>query len=88
MHDPTTVDQQGHDRGSQYRSAIFYTSEEQRRVAEAVKNRVDASGQWSSPVVTQIVSASAFTPAEDYHQDYLEKNPGGYTCHFLRDPVY
>ena len=84
MHDPTTKDRQGNDRGTQYRSAIFVTSPEQRKVAEAVKARVDKSGKWRSPVVTQIVEASVFTPAEGYHQDYLVKNPGGYTCHFMR----
>jgi peptide methionine sulfoxide reductase msrA/msrB len=84
MHDPTTKDRQGNDRGSQYRSAIFVTSPEQRRVAEEVTRRVDASGRWKAPIVTEIVDAGPFTPAEDYHQDYLEKNPGGYTCHFMR----
>jgi peptide methionine sulfoxide reductase msrA/msrB len=88
MHDPTTKDQQGNDIGSQYRSAIFTTSDEQQRVAEQVKARVDASGQWDDPVVTEIVAAGTFTVAESYHQDYLEKNPGGYTCHYMRDPVY
>jgi peptide methionine sulfoxide reductase msrA/msrB len=76
---------QGNDRGSQYRSAIFVTSPEQRRVAEDVTRRVDASGRWKAPVVTEIVEAGPFTPAEDFHQDYLEKNPGGYTCHFVRN---
>jgi len=85
MHDPTTLNQQGNDRGTQYRSAIFVTSAEQRRIAKEVIERVNASGKWTSPVVTLVVEASPFTPAEDYHQDYLEKNPGGYTCHFLRD---
>jgi peptide methionine sulfoxide reductase msrA/msrB len=85
MHDPTTMNQQGNDQGSQYRSAIFYTSEEQRKTAEKVKARVDASGKWKRPVVTQIVPAGPFWKAEEYHQDYLQKNPGGYTCHFLRD---
>ena len=85
MHDPTTANRQGNDVGSQYRSAIFYASDEQRQVAERVKARVDASGEWRRPVVTEIVAASDFWSAEDYHQDYLEKNPGGYTCHFLRD---
>jgi peptide methionine sulfoxide reductase msrA/msrB len=84
MHDPTTVDRQGNDVGTQYRSAIFTTSDEQRRVAEEVKARVDASGAWKAPVVTQIVAAGPFTPAEDDHQDYLQKNPGGYTCHWMR----
>ena len=84
MHDPTTPNQQGNDRGSQYRSAIFTHGDEQRRVAERVKERVNKSGKWPRPVVTQIVPAGPFTPAEEYHQDYLEKNPGGYTCHFIR----
>jgi methionine-S-sulfoxide reductase len=84
MHDPTTQDRQGNDVGTQYRSAIFTTSEEQRRIATEVRARVDASGAWKAPVVTQIVPAGPFTPAEDYHQDYLQKNPDGYTCHFLR----
>ena len=85
MHDPTTPNRQGNDTGAQYRSAIFYIGEAQRKTAEAVKARVDASGKWKRPIVTEIVPASDFWPAEDYHQDYLEKNPGGYTCHFLRD---
>jgi peptide methionine sulfoxide reductase msrA/msrB len=85
MHDPTTKDRQGNDIGTQYRSAIFFTSDEQRQTAEKVKARVNASGKWGAPVVTEIVAAGAFTAAEDYHQDYLEKNPGGYTCHFMRD---
>jgi peptide methionine sulfoxide reductase msrA/msrB len=84
MHDPTTLNQQGNDMGTQYRSAIFYESEEQRKTAEAVKAKVDASGKWPRPVVTAIVPAGEFWRAEEYHQDYLEKNPGGYTCHFLR----
>jgi peptide methionine sulfoxide reductase msrA/msrB len=85
MHDPTTANRQGNDIGTQYRSAIFVTSQEQRRIAEAVKRRVDASGKWERPIVTEIVQAGPFTPAEEYHQDYLEKNPGGYTCHYLRE---
>ncbi|HTJ80467.1 MAG TPA: peptide-methionine (S)-S-oxide reductase MsrA, partial [Polyangiaceae bacterium] len=85
MHDPTTKDRQGNDVGTQYRSAIFVTSPEQRKIAEAVKKRVDASGKWGAPVVTQITEAGPFTPAEDYHQDYLQKHPHGYTCHFMRD---
>ncbi|MBN9687538.1 bifunctional methionine sulfoxide reductase B/A protein [Corallococcus sp. NCSPR001] len=85
MHDPTTLNRQGNDVGSQYRSAIFYLSDEQRRTAEAVKARVDKSGKWSRPVVTQITAAGEWVPAEGYHQDYLVKNPGGYTCHYLRD---
>ncbi len=85
MHDPTTRNRQGNDVGSQYRSAIFVTSPEQRDVALRVKKRVDASGKWPAPVVTEIVDAGPFTRAEDYHQKYLEKHPDGYTCHFLRD---
>jgi peptide methionine sulfoxide reductase msrA/msrB len=85
MHDPTTVNRQGNDVGTQYRSAIFYFSPEQRTVAEEVKAKVDASGRWKRPIVTQVVEAGEFTPAESYHQDYLEKNPGGYTCHWVRD---
>lgn len=84
MHDPTTVNRQGNDRGTQYRSAIFTLSAEQKQTAEAVKKKVDASGKWDAPVVTEIVDAGTFTPAESYHQDYLEVHPGGYTCHFLR----
>lgn len=85
MHDPTTLNQQGNDRGTQYRSAIFYMNDEQRKIAEKVKARVNASGKWKKPLVTEIAKAGKFTPAEDYHQDYLVKNPGGYTCHYLRD---
>ena len=85
MHDPTTMNRQGNDIGTSYRSAIFYTSDEQRKTAEAVKERVNASGKWPRPIVTEITRASDFWPAEGYHQDYLQKNPGGYTCHFLRD---
>ena len=85
MHDPTTVNRQGNDIGTQYRSTIFVHSDEQRRVAEKVKAEVDRSGKWKKPVVTTIEPAGAFWPAEGYHQDYLQKNPGGYTCHWLRD---
>ncbi|MBE7449329.1 MAG: bifunctional methionine sulfoxide reductase B/A protein [Kofleriaceae bacterium] len=85
MHDPTTVDRQGNDVGSQYRSAIFAQSDAQRRVAAEVIARVDASGTWRRPLVTTLEPASTFTPAEDYHQDYLQRYPDGYTCHYLRD---
>jgi peptide methionine sulfoxide reductase msrA/msrB len=85
MHDPTTLNRQGNDVGEQYRSAVFYADEEQRRVAEEVKARVDASGFWKAPLVTEIVETGPFTVAEEYHQDYLEKNPDGYTCHFIRE---
>jgi peptide methionine sulfoxide reductase msrA/msrB len=85
MHDPTTKNRQGNDVGTQYRSAIFATTPEQAKIAREVKERVDHSGKWNGKVVTEIVDAGPFTPAEEYHQDYLEKNPGGYTCHFMRD---
>jgi peptide methionine sulfoxide reductase msrA/msrB len=85
MHDPTTRNRQENDVGTQYRSAIFFASEEQRKVAEAVKQKVDHSGKWKSPVVTQIAAAGTFYPAEGYHQDYLIKHPDGYSCHVLRD---
>jgi peptide methionine sulfoxide reductase msrA/msrB len=85
LHDPTTLNQQGNDKGTSYRSAIFYNSPAQKEIAEKVKQRVEKSGAWKRPVVTEIVKADAFYSAEDYHQDYLVKNPGGYTCHFVRD---
>jgi peptide methionine sulfoxide reductase msrA/msrB len=85
MHDPTTKNRQGNDVGTQYRSVIFVTSDAQRKTAEAVKAAVDKSGKWKQPIVTEIVTASEFYPAEGYHQDYLQKNPGGYTCHYWRD---
>lgn len=85
MHDPTTLNRQGNDVGTQYRSAIFFHSEEQRRIAESVKDRVGRSGKWKRPIVTEIVPAQSFYPAEDDHQKYLEKHPRGYTCHYLRD---
>jgi peptide methionine sulfoxide reductase msrA/msrB len=84
MHDPTTLNQQHNDIGTQYRSAIFYTSEEQKQTAERVKTRWDKSGKFKRPITTEIAAASKFYPAEDYHQDYLIKHPGGYTCHVLR----
>ena len=85
MHDPTTKNRQGNDIGTQYRSAIFFTSEAQRETAEKVKARVEASGKWKKPITTEISAASDFWSAEAYHQDYLEKHPGGYSCHYLRD---
>jgi len=85
MHDPTTTNRQGNDVGSQYRSAIFVSSAAQRQAAEAVKLRLGKSGKWRAPIVTEIAEAGPFTLAEGYHQDYLQKNPGGYTCHYLRD---
>jgi peptide methionine sulfoxide reductase msrA/msrB len=85
MHDPTTKNRQGNDVGSQYRSAIFVTSPAQRKIAEEAKVHAAKSGRWKNPIVTEIVDAGTWTPAESYHQDYLQKNPGGYTCHFMRD---
>lgn len=85
MHDPTTLNRQGNDVGSQYRSAIFTFNETQKTTAETVKARVNASGKWRRPVVTEIATASIWYSAEGYHQKYLVKNPGGYTCHFMRN---
>lgn len=85
MHDPTTVHRQGNDVGTQYRSVIFYHSPEQQRIAREITERVGKSGRWQRPIVTEIVPAQTFYPAEEYHQKYLVKNPGGYTCHYLRD---
>jgi peptide methionine sulfoxide reductase msrA/msrB len=85
MHDPTTLNRQGNDVGTSYRSAIFYHSEAQRQTAERVKAEVDASGKWKRPIVTEITPAGPWWTAEDYHQDYLIKHPGGYTCHYVRD---
>jgi methionine-S-sulfoxide reductase len=82
MHDPTTRDRQGNDRGTQYRSAIFYHGEDQRQVATLALG--EARRRWKGTIVTELVPAGAFYPAEDQHQDYLQKNPRGYTCHFLR----
>ncbi|HEY6728144.1 MAG TPA: peptide-methionine (S)-S-oxide reductase MsrA [Polyangiaceae bacterium] len=85
MHDPTTRNRQGNDVGTQYRSAIFVTTPSQRQVAESVIRELDKSGKFGAPIVTSVEEAGTFTPAEAYHQDYLQKNPGGYTCHYLRD---
>jgi peptide methionine sulfoxide reductase msrA/msrB len=84
-HDPTTVDRQNNDVGAQYRSEIFTTSDAQRQTAQAVKARVDASGKWKRPIVTRIEPATTWVRAEEYHQDYLVKNPNGYNDHWLRD---
>ncbi len=85
LHDPTQANGQGNDIGTQYRSAIFYHDLKQKEIAEKIKEKVDKSGKWKKPVVTQIVEFKKFYAAEDYHQDYLQKNPDGYTCHYLRD---
>ncbi|GGD18531.1 peptide methionine sulfoxide reductase MsrA [Aquisalinus flavus] len=84
IHDPTTRDRQGNDRGSQYRSAIFYTDETQKKIARQVIDAVESSGKWPGRVVTQLVPAPTFWQAEDSHQDYLERYPNGYTCHYVR----
>ena len=84
IHDPTTLNRQGNDRGTSYRSAIFYTSEEQKRIASDTIADVDASGIWPGKVVTEVAPAGAFWEAEPEHQDYLQRHPNGYTCHFIR----
>ena len=84
IHDPTTMNRQGNDRGASYRSAIFYTSDEQKQVAEDTIADVDASGLWPGKVVTEVAAAGPFWEAEPEHQDYLEHYPNGYTCHFIR----
>jgi len=84
LHDPTTLDQQGNDKGSQYRSAIFVQNEEQGKIAKRVRREVDESGKWKAPIVTTVEPAGVWYDAEDYHQDYLVINPNGYNCHYLR----
>lgn len=85
MHDPTTLNRQGNDVGTQYRSAIFFHSEAQKKQAEAFKQKVERSKAWKAPVVTEIAEAKTFWPASEKHQKYLQKNPGGYDNHYLRD---
>jgi peptide-methionine (S)-S-oxide reductase len=84
IHDPTTLNRQGNDRGLSYRSAIFTTSDAQRQVAEDTIADVNASGLWPGKVVTEVAPAGPFWEAEPEHQDYLERRPDGYTCHFIR----
>lgn len=84
IHDPSTPNRQGNDRGSSYRSAIFYTNDKQREVALDTIQDVDACGLWPGKVVTQVSQAGPFWQAEPEHQDYLMHYPGGYTCHFVR----
>ncbi|MEO5728400.1 MAG: peptide-methionine (S)-S-oxide reductase MsrA, partial [Byssovorax sp.] len=84
IHDPSTKDRQGNDVGSSYRSAIFYLNEEQKNVALDTIADVDASGLWPGKVVTEVTAAGDFWEAEEEHQDYLQKYPAGYTCHFVR----
>lgn len=84
IHDPTTRDRQGNDIGVSYRSAIFYETDEQKKVAETTIADVDASGKWPGEVVTEVTQAGDFWEAEPEHQDYLERYPNGYTCHYVR----
>jgi peptide-methionine (S)-S-oxide reductase len=84
IHDPTTLNRQGNDRGLSYRSAIFYVTEAQKRVALDTIADVEASGLWPGKVVTEVAAAGPFWEAEPEHQDYLERRPNGYTCHFIR----
>lgn len=84
LHDPTTKNQQGNDVGTQYRSVIFFMNEKQKQVAQDVIRKVSESGVWKKPLVTEVIPFQSFTTAEDYHQDYLVKNPNGYTCHYYR----
>lgn len=83
IHNPTTLNQQGNDKGTSYRSAIFFASEAEKKIAEEMIEIVNESGRWEDPVVTTLEPLTRFWPAEDYHQDYLQKNPGGYTCHAI-----
>ena len=85
MHDPTTLNRQGNDIGDSYRSTIFYSDETQKAVAQAAIEAAGASGRWNKPIVTTVEPIKNWSDAEEYHQDYLRKNPGGYTCHWLRD---
>jgi peptide-methionine (S)-S-oxide reductase len=88
IHNPTTLNRQGNDIGTSYRSAIFYTNEEEKNLAEEFIEKVNASGRWDDPVTTTLEPLTTFWSAEEYHQDYLEKNPDGYTCHFERFDTY
>ncbi len=88
IHDPTTLNQQGNDFGASYRSVIFYGNEKEKKEAEKFIEIVNKSGRWKNPVVTTLEPLEKFYPAEEYHQEYLQKNPGGYTCHFIRFGSY
>lgn len=88
VHDPTTLNRQGNDQGTSYRSAIFYANEAEKQEAQKFIEIVNKSGRWKDPVVTRLEPLGKFYPAEDYHQNYLQKNPGGYTCHFVRFGSY
>ncbi|HEY5268352.1 MAG TPA: peptide-methionine (S)-S-oxide reductase MsrA [Candidatus Saccharimonadales bacterium] len=84
IHDPTTMNRQGNDVGSSYRSAIFYQNENELKIAKAMIEKVNSSGLYDNPVVTSLEKFKKFYSAEAYHQNYLQKNPGGYTCHYIR----
>lgn len=84
IHDPTTPNRQGNDTGTSYRSAIFYLNQEQKTIAERLIVEIQDSKKWPGKIVTELTEAGKFYPAEDYHQDYLEKHKGGYTCHYVR----
>ena len=88
IHNPTTLNQQGNDRGDSYRSVIFYKDEEEKRIALKFIDIVNKSGRWENSVVTTLEPFKEFSKAEEYHQDYLQKNPNGYTCHFDRGGSY
>ena len=83
IHNPTTLNQQGNDKGTSYRSAIFFADDEEKAIAEEMIGIVNDSERWNDPVVTTLEPLERFWAAEDYHQDYLVKNPGGYTCHAI-----
>ncbi|HMO16984.1 MAG TPA: peptide-methionine (S)-S-oxide reductase MsrA [Oligoflexia bacterium] len=85
IHDPTTLNRQGNDIGTQYRSAIFYSSEDEKILAKNVIDSIDSKKLLKGNIKTSLEPLTTFTPAEEYHQDYLQKNPRGYTCHFERD---
>ena len=89
IHDPSTLNRQGNDMGTSYRSAIFYATEEEKKEAQEFIDLVNTSGRWKNPVTTALEPLSKFTEAEPEHQDYLQNNPGGYTCHYVRSmPSY
>lgn len=88
IHDPTTLNRQGNDMGTSYRSAIFYADADEKKQAEEFIQIVNDSKRWADPVVTTLEPLTSFWPAEEYHQDYLVKNPGGYTCHLIRFGSY
>ena len=85
MHDPTTINQQGNDQGTQYRSSIFYLNNDQKNIAYNTIELVNQSKKWADPVVTEVINFKNFYPAEESHQKYILKNPDGYSCHFVRN---